>query len=191
MRRWFSVVVLAACSSGDRGPVPKPDPTPKPAPADAAVARPVPIDPGNNMHLDDDVGHPTRPTPASHQGRPIDITLRATPAQADGHLVEAYVDGQPVGTTPAYWAGMADGRQHMFTFVLPGYETAVYRLVPITSGVIHARLTPVSDIEIDAGVPEQPMAADAAVVQPPPPPPTVVSPVDAATSAQPPVGPQP
>src|SRR5207245_11179453 len=88
------------------------------------------------------------PTGPARPGHPIDITLRSTPSQA-----QAFVDGLLVGTTPTYWAGTADGREHEFTFTLAGYEIARYRFVPITSGVIHGRLTPLSE-DVDGGVPE-------------------------------------
>ncbi|HEY0986761.1 MAG TPA: hypothetical protein VGD80_06895, partial [Kofleriaceae bacterium] len=68
----------------------------------------------------------------------------------------AAVDGVPIGPTPTYWSGDANGREHEFTFVLPGYAFARYRFVPITSGVVHARLEVLTD-DVDAGVPTEMM----------------------------------
>ena len=141
---------------------------------------------------------PANPNPrAAH---PIEVTLRSTPPGAI-----AAVDGTPVGPTPAFWGGDADGHEHEFTFELRGFALARYRFVPITSGVVHARLEPITE-ETDAGVsPETAVpAAGAVLVNPPPsvpadayvaPPPPIVPadvapvPVDAATA--PPMGPQP
>ena len=176
MRRLAVVIALAAC--GD-----KQAPAPEPAPSDPprVTHATTPVDPGNGMHLDDDVAKRPAPSGPPRQGKPIDVTLRSTPSGA-----QAAVDGIPVGTTPAYWNGMADGREHEFTFALAGYDIARYKFVPVTSGVIHARLVPVSE-EVDAGV-------QAAALPPaPPPPPTVLSPPgDAAPVVPPPaIGPQP
>jgi hypothetical protein len=113
--------------------------TPAPPPATAADV------PGT--HLDDDAPvrprSPTAPRPPAH---PIDITLRTTPAGA-----RATVDGVPIGTTPAFWSGDANGHDHEFTFVLDGrqpngqrYAVARYRFVPVTSGILHVRLEPLA-----------------------------------------------
>jgi hypothetical protein len=83
--------------------------------------------------------------------RPIDIVLRSSPPGAT-----AAVDGVPIGSTPTYWSGEANGREHEFTFVLPGYAFARYRFVPITSGIVHARLDVLTD-DVDAGVPPEMM----------------------------------
>jgi hypothetical protein len=184
MRRFVVVAIaLAACS--DKSPKQDPPPPAASGGSNGAVPRPlgpVPVDPGNNMHLDDDVTHRPAQTGPQRQGHPIDITLRSTPTQA-----QAYVDGLLVGTTPTYWGGTSDGREHEFTFTLAGYEIARYRFVPITSGVIHGRLIPLSE-DIDGGVPEIVPPTDAPAFVPAPPP-TVITP-DAA--AQPvPIGPQP
>ncbi len=133
MRPWLICVLLAACS--DKG-----------APAQAPPAEPpkhdrppvtIAVDPGSGMHLDDDVGsrRPEPPPPSRNGGRAIDVTLRSTPTGAN-----AAVDGVPVGTTPTYWAGQVDGREHEFTFELRGFTLARYRFVPVTSGVVHAKL---------------------------------------------------
>ena len=168
MRRlWF--LALAACPSKHDAP---------PAPVlhagrDAGVIAEVTTD----LPVDEATDY--RPPPSSnHASRPIDVTLRSTPPNA-----EAAVDGVPLGTTPAYWSGVADGREHEFTFALPRHAVARYRFVPITSGVVHARLEPIAE-EIDAGVGPEP----ASVVTPPvitpsaivPPPP---APADAATGS--------
>ncbi|NVB78000.1 MAG: PEGA domain-containing protein [Kofleriaceae bacterium] len=170
MRTPLVVVLLAACS--DKTP-PKVDvPPPATTPDDAGVKTIVVsgVDP-SGMHLDDDSPRvvqqqqqPNRP------GRPIDVTLRSTPPGA-----QVAVDGVVIGNTPAYWSGMADGREHQFLFTLRGHGIARYRFVPVSSGVIHARLEPIVE-QPDAGVPPPEV-----VPQPPAniaPPPTVVKPVE-------------
>ena len=192
--RWLFVAALsmtAACA--DKASSKPIDPVPATAPGDAGVKQlgPVLVDPGD-MHLDDDVAKRPVQNQPTHPGKQIDIILRSSPSGA-----MAAVDGVPVGITPAYWSGMADGREHEFTFVHADHAVARYRFVPISSGVIHARLTPVSE-DVDAGVPPpevvpRPLPApDAAVMQAPPPPPTVITPApDAAVIPTTPVGPLP
>jgi hypothetical protein len=165
----------------------------------------VPLDaPDRTPPRPDDTPHvqPPQPVRGAH---PIQITLRTSPPGAS-----AAVDGTPVGTTPAYWAGDADGREHEFTFDLRGYALARYRFVPITSGVIHARLDPIAE-ETDAGVAVSPEAtlphAGSVLVNPPPAPvapdayvapPSPITPPDstpvappAGSAEQPPIGPTP
>ena len=164
--RWLVVAVVAGCSGGSSAP------PPKPVPSDAPAARPLgptPTDPVVGVRTDD-----RRIPPPARQGHPIDVILRSTPQSA-----EAAVDGVPVGPTPAYWNGVADGREHEFTFVLPGHAVARYRFVPITSGVIHARLEPISDDQADAGVADPPGIP---VMNPTPP----AVPIDAAPAIAPP-----
>lgn len=185
--RWLVVAAVAACSSGSNAPAPKPV-----IPMDAAAARalgPVTTDPATNaVHVD-------RPAPPNNRpSHPIDVILRSTPNSA-----QVAVDGMPLGLTPAYWDGTADGREHEFTFVLPGHAVARYRFVPITSGVVHARLEPIPDEQIDAGVPSAappppppgiPTIAPTPDAAPVPPPPTVIAP-DATPEFYPGTGPQP
>ena len=104
------------------------------------------VDP-SGMPIEGDVDpRPVQPQASPNRpGRPIDITLRSTPA---GALVA--VDGAVLGYTPAYWMGTADGREHEFVFTLRGYAIARYRFVPLTSGVIHGRLERITE-EVDAG----------------------------------------
>ena len=183
------LLLIAACSE-KAPPQQKADtakPPPPPAPAGHTIARdePVHVAPSGNT------GH-------SH---PIEVTLRSTPPGAT-----AAVDGTVVGTTPAYWGGDADGREHEFTFDLKGFALARYRFVPVTSGVVHARLDPITE-ETDAGVSTESAApgAGAVLVNPPPaalapdaaaaPAPVLVpdasAPVAAPDSAAPPIGPAP
>lgn len=180
MRSWFVVVVAltAACPAKKRDE-PVVEPVPVRVAADAGVRNPmtgVTIE-GSGMHLDDDVGSRTVQPPATgaRQGQ-IQITLHSTPSGAT-----AAVDGVPVGTTPTFWSGAADGKPHDFTFTRPGSAMARYRFVPITSGVIHARLDPIGE-EVDAGVPavEVTPPPPPPVHTAPPPPPTVIAPADAA-----------
>ncbi|MFT3694764.1 MAG: hypothetical protein QM831_16565 [Kofleriaceae bacterium] len=142
MRRLL--VLLAACGGGSDHGQPKPV-VPQDAPAAHIPPEPQPV------RVADPDSH--RPPTGRTQGHPIDIILRSTPQAAN-----AAVDGVPLGTTPTYWNGMADGREHEFTFVLPGHAAARYRFVPITSGVVHARLEPISDEQPDAGVAPSPLA---------------------------------
>jgi hypothetical protein len=100
------------------------------------------------MHLDDDSGSRIIAPPAGHRvGRDIEITLRSTPPGA-----RVSVDGAPLGNTPAFCPCKADGREHEFLFTLPGHAIARYRFVPVSSGVIHARLDPIAE-EPNAGLP--------------------------------------
>lgn len=119
-------------------------------PSDAgttAVAVPPGTDP-SAVHFDD---HGTfrpvqQPPLPSRERRAIDVTLRSSPPGA-----RVAVDGTAVGVTPAFWSGYADGREHEFVFTVPGHAIARYRFVPVSSGVIHARLDPIAE-ERDAGV---------------------------------------
>lgn len=148
----------------------------------AAVVLPPGVDP-SAVHIDD-VGSYRQPAPQplpAREKRAIDVTLRSTPPGA-----LAAVDGTPVGPTPAFWSGYADGREHQFVFTLPGHAIARYRFVPVSSGVIHARLEPIL-VERDAGIappPELVPQHQPSAVVPPAAPPTLVTP-DA-----PPVAPQ-
>jgi len=165
MRALYAAVLVAACSTA----TPEPRPAPAAAPIDASDAsvRPPapPRAPSGTGHLDDD-GAPRAATPPAQgrSSRPIDVILRSTPTEA-----QVAVDGIVIGATPAYWNGTADGREHEFTFVLPGHAIARYRFVPITSGTIHARLQPVSE-DVNAGVPP-PEVVPPTVRQPDSPPP--------------------
>src|SRR5450432_2625949 len=128
--RWLFVAAISmsvACSDKASAPM---DPVPVKPPADAGVRQlgPVPIDPGDTMHLDDDGAKRPPALAPTHPGKPIDIMLRSTPSSA-----MASVDGVQVGLTPVYWSGMADGRLHEFTFVHADHAVARYRFVPITS----------------------------------------------------------
>ena len=182
------VIAVAACGSPS-----SPDPASKPAPVHAHGDAGVPgittihgFDPASGMHLDEGGGeHRPANVAAARTGRPIDVTLRSTPPGA-----EVAVDGAYLGTTPTYWPGQADGREHEFTFTLPGHAIARYRFVPVTSGVIHARLEPIVE-EPDAGVPQsepepEPPPERHVPPPPPPPPPTVITPdAEAAPPSQP------
>jgi hypothetical protein len=197
--RLVVLALLAACSE-------KTVPIAKTDPPRSGSATPVDLTaPDRPPPRPDDVPHANPPQPA-RGAHPIQITLRTSPPGAS-----AAVDGTPVGTTPAYWAGDADGREHEFTFDLHGYALARYRFVPVTSGVVHARLDPIAE-ETDAGVaispeatlphtgsmlvapPPAPVAPDAYVASPapivPPDAAPVTPPVDVAPPP-PPMGPTP
>lgn len=138
-----------------------------------AVTVPPGVDP-SAVHLDDYTGthRPVAQPPlAGRERRAIDVTLRSSPPGA-----VAAVDGVSLGPTPAFWSGYADGREHQFVFTLPGHAIARYRFVPVSSGVIHARLDPIAE-ERDAGVappPEVVPQPPPSAVVPPAPPPTIV-----------------
>jgi hypothetical protein len=187
---------LLAC----RGNSNKPKPTPEPAlplRLDAGLHPATGVDP-SAMHLDDDVGgRRVTPQPGPNRpGRPIDVTLRSSPPGA-----RVSVDGQPLGNTPGYWSGLADGHEHEFLFTLPRHAIARYRFVPVSSGVIHARLDPIAE-DVDAGVPPPEVVPprDPPLVVPAPsmpapvalPPADAVTPrADAAEATMPGLGPQP
>ena len=207
------LVLLAACSGKKREQ--QPDQAPAPVGTivhtDGGVSGVITtVDPGGAMHMDEDVtAHNIQPQPQPNRpGHPIDVTLRSTPPGA-----QVAVDGTVIGTTPAYWAGTADGHEHEFVFTMRGFAIARYRFVPVASGVIHCHLDPIRE-ETDAGVPAPPPEV---MSQHPPGPPTVNPPSpptlpdaaptmvgsgsagsgpagsagSAAGSAAPPVGPQP
>lgn len=191
---------LFACHGNSDKPKPTPDPAHQPLRLDAGVRTAIGVDP-SGMHLDDDVGGRPVSPPAmpNRPGRPIDVTLRSSPPGA-----RVSVDGQPLGNTPNYWSGLADGHEHEFLFTLPRHAIARYRFVPVSSGVIHARLDPIAE-DVDAGVPppevvpprDLPLVvpappSPAPVVVPVPPADAVVTPPgDAAGGAMPGLGPQP
>jgi hypothetical protein len=166
-----------SCSGDNEASTPKPtEPKVVLVPTDGglsstAIVAGTGVDP-STMQLDADT---TRPVPSQPVGprerRPIDVTLRSSPPGA-----EVAIDGSAIGVAPAFWSGFADGRQHEFVFRLPGHAIARYRFVPVSSGVIHARLEPII-AERDAGlapplevVPHPPPSA----IVPPALPPTIV-----------------
>ena len=179
--------VWAAC--GTSKPSADPPPPPKHVPADAPAGIKVisGFDPASGMHVDDDgrrtdVSQPASVSPA-HAGKPIDVTLRSSPPGAS-----VAVDGTNVGTTPTFASVIADGSPHEFTFTLPHHTVARYRFVPVTSGVLHARLEPVTEepVILDDEEPESAPGAD--LVAPPPAP---VAKPDATAPTSPGLGPQP
>lgn len=192
---------LLACSDNTsdkpRPVTNRPDPEPTKIQLDGGAGGQIGTDPSAVMHLDDDVGgRPFTPPPGPNRpGRPIDVTLRSTPPGA-----RVSVDGQPLGNTPAFWNGMADGREHEFLFTLPKHAIARYRFVPVASGVIHARLDPILE-DVDAGVsppPElvPPQRQPLVVPTPTTPAPAMTPdatnlPADAAEGTMPGMGPQP
>lgn len=204
MKSALPLLLLAACSGNDEAAPAKHQAQPAITFGSGAPPPPPPgVDP-SAVHLDDygSTVRPVAPQPLpGRERRAIDVTLRSSPPGA-----LAAVDGTPIGNTPAFWSGFADGREHQFVFTLPGHAIARYRFVPVSSGVIHARLDPIAEDRTDAGVPPPEVVAHppASVVVPPAPPPTIVAP-DAAvvappvgsgsslapTTNGPPVGPQP
>lgn len=148
---WLAALAIAAACAGCSGEGARPAPTAPPPPQDAGIdgVTVLPgVVPASGMHLDEGPARarvaPTRPK--HRPPRPIDITLKSVPPGA-----LAAVDGRPVGTTPTFWAGESDGLEHEFTFTLPGYASARYRFVPITSGVLHVTLQKVAADPPDGG----------------------------------------
>lgn len=168
-------IAVAACSgeASDERPAPAPKPADAPAspsqspspspspPVPAAPAAPPPVPDTPGTHLDDDAPArtPAHPAQQTHvPARPIDITLRTTPSGA-----RATIDGVPIGMTPTFWAGDANGKEHEFTFVYDGrtptgqrFAVARYRFVPVTSGIIHVKLEPLVGDEPAAQQPQPP-----------------------------------
>jgi hypothetical protein len=191
------IVLLAACSGGDDPPAaPPPQPT-LVAPVDAAApdgsTQILSFDPSSGMHLDDDPAMPIRsggPSPRSR--RTIEVLLRSSPPGAT-----AVVDGQLVGTTPTYWEGEFTGREREFSFVLRDHALARYSFVPISNGIVHARLTRILPGEAQPVLPSPPPAKPTR--RPSPPADARMPDDDAATDAtdaspasdDPPVGPPP
>lgn len=161
-----------ACSEGDNdGKRSAPKPKPKPivtaavdAGAGAGAAAPAtnanksaggkrkPIEvykPGG-FHVDDRKVEYHRPQPsrprARAKARRIYLNLRSTPPGA-----LAFVDGERIGRTPAFWETSVTGKPRDFTFILNGYAMQRYRFVPVTSGTVHAKLERVVDEQADAG----------------------------------------
>ena len=178
LARVVCVACLAcpACSGKREPPEPAPVAPVAPITPDAGPAGTTVMpgyDPASGMHLDEDGTGAPRPATRPHNrpSRPVEVMLRSTPTGAI-----AAVDNVQLGPTPTYWFGDADGREHEFTFVRPGYTVARYRFVPVQSGLIHARLEPVGDDHPDGGlgVEVAPVfTPDAAAVSPPP---TVITP---------------
>ena len=69
------------------------------------------------------------------EGKAIELVLRSTPPGAI-----AAIDGKPIGNTPTFWQGTADGQPHEYTFTKNGYSIARYRFVATQSGVVHGSL---------------------------------------------------
>lgn len=185
------LIALGACGGGGGPPAPPPAsaaPAPVRTDSGAPQVTTISLDPGAGMHLDGEVPHHASASEGRRARRPIDVILRSTPSGA-----RAAVDGVPLGATPAYWSGEADGHEHEFTFVLPGFAVARYRFVPITSGIVHARLQRVADephVDPPPEIAPRP-PIDPAAIAPSPgptqpaPPPTIIAPVDAPASPMP------
>ena len=171
LRVAFVLPLVAGCSS--KSAEPQVTPPPGQVMSDAGTDGITTIrgyEPQSGMHLDDDAPAPVVARAQTRPGRPVDITLRSSPAGA-----RVAVDGVPKGVTPAYWEGTT-GAEHEFTFVLEGYAMARYRFVPIASGVVHARLEPIAEelprdggvrANVPAGLP--PEVAPIGPASPPPP----------------------
>jgi len=158
-----------ACSEGDKhdgsSAAPKPKPTPivaaevdagvtapaanakKPA---ASKRKPIEVYKPGGFHVDDRTVEYHRPQPsrprALAKARRIYLNLRSTPPGA-----LAFVDGERIGRTPAFWETTVTGKPRDFTFILNGYALQRYRFVPVTNGTVHAKLERVVDEQADAG----------------------------------------
>lgn len=162
MRTSLVVVLVALAACSDKTP-PKVDNAPSVV-GDAGVRKTVVVsgvDPSAIQPDDTGPRVPSQPSQPNRPGRPIDVTLRSTPPGA-----QVAVDGVVIGNTPAFWSGMADGHEHQFLFTLRGHGIARYRFVPVSSGVIHARLEPIIE-QPDAGVPPPEVVPPAPASVPP------------------------
>lgn len=166
----FRAWSLAACwmaSTACSGKGEPSTPAPPPPPIDAAPADTVTelggTDPDKYLDPDPDPSHraPAK-KPKVRASRPIDITLRSSPTGAT-----AFVDNVEIGTTPTFWFGESDGRNHEFTFVLRGHGVARYKFVPVQSGTVHAKLEPVLDGSEKTGIPKPPATSGVGAVKPP------------------------
>lgn len=107
----------------------------------ATPIAPLPSAPLMGTHLDGDgvgyspAGQPERAMPSRNKKKAIELMLRSTPPGAI-----ASIDGKPIGNTPTFWSGAADGRPHEYTFTKKGYAMARYRFVSTQSGVVHGSL---------------------------------------------------
>jgi hypothetical protein len=112
---------------------------------DAAPAATMPVLPEaplTGTHIDGE-GSSYRPAgpqfrglpPSRNRGKEIELVLRSTPPGAI-----ASIDGKPIGNTPTFWHGPADGKPHEYTFTKEGYAIARYRFVSTQSGVVHGSL---------------------------------------------------
>jgi hypothetical protein len=190
----LGLLLVIGCSSKAEPPRREPAHEPPAGPASTQTGTDPsgasdPSDPGAAI-IAQRAEEPPRPAgrAQARQARPIEIVLRSSPGGAT-----AAVDGVPLGPTPAYWGGEANGREHEFTFVMQGYASARYRFVPITSGVVHARLEVLAE-ETDAGVPPELVRVPPGAPAPVPAPPPAAAPLDAAAPPVDPAsgtGPQP
>ncbi len=172
----LTLLFASSCSGDSESSTSKKTPIVVSVPGDGGLPATTPpgVDPATG-HIDDyGTFRPVQAQPLPGRERhAIDVTLRSSPPGA-----LAAVDGSPIGPTPAFWSGYADGREHEFVFTLEKHAIARYRFVPVSSGVIHARLAPVLD-ERDAGVappPEVVPQPPPSAIVPPAPPPTIIAP---------------
>jgi hypothetical protein len=179
------LVLVASCSDGAKHDDAVPAKSEGPIQLVPRDAGPTTIVDPSTHPVDPASDRPIQPRPVQgRERRAIDVTLRSSPPGA-----QVAVDGTVVGVTPAFWSGYADGREHTFVFNLPRHAIANYRFVPVSSGVIHARLDPIAE-ERDAGVappPEVVPNPPPSAIAPPPPPPTL-APADAAVAVPPATG---
>jgi hypothetical protein len=110
--------------------------------ASPAPSEPLQAAPLTGTHIDGDgigyrpAGQPLRAQPQTrNKGNAIELVLRSTPPGAI-----ASIDGKPIGNTPTFWRGAADGKPHEYTFTKRGYSMARYRFVSTQSGVVHGSL---------------------------------------------------
>lgn len=182
VRALLVLTAIAGCKESAPPPAPPPPPV-RDAGVDAITMIPG-YDPMSGMHLDDDTpSHPPVARPQPKLVHPIDIILRSSPSGA-----RAAVDGTEIDRTPTF-VQVEAGKPHEFTFNLEGYAFARYRFVPVTNGVVHARLDPIAE-DVDAGVPPEVVVPPPPAVVPPPaplaPPPPAPVAVDATQVAPPP-----
>ncbi len=140
--RWSVIAAVAVFGCSSRPSPPKLETAPLPGTGNGSAGSAVSATTPGAANRPADGGAVATP-----QGKPIGIHLRSSPSGA-----QIAVDGVAVGRTPTYWSGVADGRAHDFTFSLAAHEVARYHFVPVTSGVIHARMVAVADNPGDGGI---------------------------------------
>ncbi len=91
---------------------------------------------------------PVTPTvPPRPRGREIQVVIESKPSGA-----AVSIDGQLLGQTPLSHLTVGDGRQHVFSFRLLGYEDTKVSMLLLRDGVVTGVLKPLP-ASADAGAP--------------------------------------
>ncbi|HUH06156.1 MAG TPA: PEGA domain-containing protein [Kofleriaceae bacterium] len=118
-------------------------------PAAPGTAEPEPEPEGWLDPMPDET-EPWKPRPAVRASRPkrtVQLMLRSTPPGAT-----IMIDGEHIGSTPAFWEGEVVYKPRDFVFILPGYAIGRYRFVPTHDSIVHPTLKKlIKEIPVDAG----------------------------------------